>query len=602
MMGALPRAQRCCTTGLQVTRVSRLPRAKRQAWNVCSTLTTERPPTTDTSEEKPAAPTKELPVYHSGTSKPRVVVLGSGWGAMSFLKSLPRDAAESIDLTLISPRNYFLYTPLLPAVATGTVEERSIVEPVRRVLKKKGKYFEAICNDIDPVERSLVACFPPEAGLDEACFKVPYDMLVLAVGSSNNTFGIKGVEDHCFFFRSITNANELRRRVSECFERAALPQSTSEERKKLLSFVVVGGGPTGVEVAAELHDMVRDDLVKVYPDLIKDVRIRVIELMDHVLSTYDRAISDYTANEFSRGAIELVLNSRVAGVRKGEVDVINTTTNTTEVIPFGACVWSTGVAMHPLIKKLQGKLPGGTQTHFRSIVTDEYLRVIGSEGTIFSIGDAATIAQGKALAKAKDLFWEADKDGNGVLSLGELRDMLRAHSREYSHFAEHARFLDGKYGASRWGGMVASAVSRGKKPVDAVVGELTEDTALEEDQFRDLLEKIDRGLRALPATAQVAKQQGEFLAALLGKGAVRQGSQIPADAKPFKYSHKGSLAYVGSDKAVMDVPTVGPIFGWGAGLMWKGFETYSQISFRNIFLVSLDWIRTKIFGRDISRV
>ena len=175
----------------------------------------------------------------------------------------------------------------------------------------QGKYFEAVCHDINPEERTLVACFPAEAGLDEACFKVPYDMLILgdrwclavpvtvstnqqainqypgtgqsrniimlitcfwvrrvwirpsggcslaesgnssltmqhfthnasmhpehgglwagaAVGSSNNTFGIKGVEDHCFFFRSITNANELRRRVSECFERAALPQCTRE--------------------------------------------------------------------------------------------------------------------------------------------------------------------------------------------------------------------------------------------------------------------------------------------------------------------------------------------------------------------------------------
>jgi NADH:ubiquinone reductase (non-electrogenic) len=76
----------------------------------------------------------------------------------------------------------------------------------------------------------------------------------------------------------------------------------------------------------------------------------------------------------------------------------------------------------------------------------------------------------------------------------------------------------------------------------------------------------------------------------------------PLPLQGFKYNHKGSLAYVGSDKAVMDVPNVGPVFGWGAGLLWKGFETYSQISFRNQCLVATDWLRTKIFGRDISRV
>ena len=109
-----------------------------------------------------------LPVYSSvdgsgsggdptpSTRRPRVVVLGSGWGAMSFVKALSESQAREIDLTVISPRNYFLYTPLLPAVATGTVEERSIVEPVRKVLGSKGAYFEAVCHSIDPEAKKLV--------------------------------------------------------------------------------------------------------------------------------------------------------------------------------------------------------------------------------------------------------------------------------------------------------------------------------------------------------------------------------------------------------------------------------------------------------------
>ena len=99
--------------------------------------------------------------------------------------------------------------------------------------------------------------------LDQACFKVPYDVLILAVGCVNNTFGVQGVAEHAFFFKSIEDAARLRRHVSECFERAALPQTPPEEKEKLLSFVVCGGGPTGVEVAAELHDMIEDDLAKV---------------------------------------------------------------------------------------------------------------------------------------------------------------------------------------------------------------------------------------------------------------------------------------------------------------------------------------------------
>jgi NADH:ubiquinone reductase (non-electrogenic) len=104
---------------------------------------------------------------------------------------------------------------------------------------------------------------------------------------------------------------------------------------------------------------------------------------------------------------------------------------------------------------------------------------------------------------------------------------------------------------------------------------------------------------------QVAKQQGEYLASLLQKGTLTGAPQttvIPDTFQPFKYFHKGSLAYVGSDRAVMDVPKVGPIFGQGAGLLWKSYETFAQISLRNQVLVFNDWVRTKIFGRDISRV
>ncbi|KAK9914887.1 hypothetical protein WJX75_001929 [Coccomyxa subellipsoidea] len=564
-------------------------------------LSTEEPQLVKESNNGATKP-DGMPVYYGRggkySGKPRVVVLGSGWGAMSFIKSLSRRDSENLEVTIVSPRNYFLYTPLLPACATGTVEERSIIEPVRKVLGTKGTFFEAVCQEIDPVQKTIKACIPSDP--EDSCFKVPYDILVLAVGSVNNTFGIKGVAEHTYFFKSIDDANNLRRKVSECFERASLPAVSQEERERLLSFVIVGGGPTGVEVAAELHDMVLDDLKRIYPTLVPLVRIRVIELQDHVLSTYDREISAYTASEFSREGIDLVLNSRVASVAANKVAVVNSQTNETSEIPFGACVWATGVAMHPLIKQLQERLPEGSQTHFRSIVTDQYLRVLGSEGSIYAIGDAATIQQEKALSHSEELFDQADVSKDGKLQLSEVRDILRRSSEEYSHFAEHARFLDGKYGGlRRWNSMVGKLV---KKRTDGTpVSQLGEDTELDKDAFREIIGKIDQGLRALPATAQVAKQQGEYVAKLLSKGKGKPGQPITG-FKGFRYGHKGSLAYVGRDKAVMDVPQVGPIFGYTAGVMWKGFETYSQISLRNILLVSSDWVRTKLFGRDISRV
>ena len=234
--------------------------------------------------------------------------------------------------------------------------------------------------------------------------------------------------------------------------------------------------------------------------------------------------------------------------------------------------------------------------------------------------------------------------------------------------------MDSKYGFARWGGMASKVLeaARGRRDSEAAAKEaataassggaaattgssvsaavasgqqsaldtLDEDTALTKEEFQELMASIDRGLRALPATAQVAKSQGEYLAKLVSSGALWQrekemmamkknesastsasasesesdnngeastssssSTPLPAPAHPpYKYRPKGSLAYAARDRAVMDIPVIGPIFGLSAGLAWKGYETISQISPRNVVLVSVDWLRTKVFGRDISRV
>ena len=101
----------------------------------------------------------------------------------------------------------------------------------------------------------------------------------------------------------------------------------------------------------------------------------------------------------------------------------------------------------------------------------------------------------------------------------------------------------------------------------------------------------------------MARQQGEWLAqSVFKQDAIAQGQPLPDSVHSFDYKHKGALAYVGQDRAVLDTPQVGPLYGLGAGFVWKGFETYSQFSLRNKALVSIDWLRTKVFGRDISRV
>ena len=115
-----------------------------------------------------------------------------------------------------------------------------------------------------------------------------------------------------------------------------------------------------------------------------------------------------------------------------------------------------------------------------------------------------------------------------------------------------------------------------------------------------MLTEVDNGLRALPATAQVAKQEGEHLAAFFN-AADGDAAALASDDSQFNYVHKGSLAYIGKDAAVADIPGFTIVKGVAGGLIWKSFETISQVSVRNIFLVAADMVRTKLFGRDISR-
>ena len=149
----------------------------------------------------------------------RVVVLGSGWGAAAMLSQLKN---ADVDVTVISPRNYFLFTPMLAGAALGTLEPRSIIEPIREA-NPKSTYFEAEATSIDFVRRTVacesVVCEGMD-GCEIRTFDVPYDLLLVAVGASTNTFGVKGVKEHCLFMKQLSDALRYRDQLSYAFEQA----------------------------------------------------------------------------------------------------------------------------------------------------------------------------------------------------------------------------------------------------------------------------------------------------------------------------------------------------------------------------------------------
>ena len=132
----------------------------------------------------------------------------------------------------------------------------------------------------------------------------------MAVGATSNTFNTPGVEENCLFLKQVEDAQRIRNVVIDLVETASIPGQTDDEIKRLLHFVVVGGGPTGVEFAAEVRDFMREDVAKIYPRIKDHVTVTLVQSQDHVLNTYDQQISSYTEERFKMDGIKAVINTR----------------------------------------------------------------------------------------------------------------------------------------------------------------------------------------------------------------------------------------------------------------------------------------------------
>ena len=409
-------------------------------------------------------------------TRQRLVVLGSGFAAFSLLRKIDY---RRYDVTVVSPRNHFLFSPLLPSTTVGTIEFRSIIEPIRTLIDKGNiAFYQGICTHIDPQTQTITG-----AGVfDHEPFLLNYHRLVIAVGAINKTFGIPGVTEHAMFLKELADARAIRQRIIECFERASMPLTNEDERRRLLHFVVVGGGPTGVEFAAELHDFLVQDLRHWFPEQSQEVRITLLEASNTLLNTFDAKLSAYTVKRFRRDRIDVRTGALVTRVEDKRILLSDGSS-----IDYGLVVWSTGIGATPLIQQLPF-----AKDRAQRLTTDNFFS-IDDKRTVFAIGDCAT--------RAGD---------------------------------------------------------------------------------------------ALPATAQVAMQEGVYLARVLND--LARGREPRA----FKYKHMGMLAYVGDNRALADLPKFKGR-GFTTWLFWRSAYLTKLVSFKNKTLVLFDWFKTLCFGRDISR-
>jgi NADH dehydrogenase FAD-containing subunit len=436
----------------------------------------------------------------------------------------------------------------------GTVEYRSICEPIREI-NRYATFLEATAQSID-VDSQVVSC---ESVICEgnSCqiesFDVPYDRLVVTVGAQTNTFGIPGVKERCNFLKTVKDARRIKDAMVNCFERANLPGSSDQQKIQDLTFCVIGAGPTGIEFAAELRDFVEEDGPKYYPNLLKFVRIKVIEASPTILAPFDKSLQQEAIRQMQRKVniqipevrdllperfklVELLLESSVKEVTEDTIDLMDGRS-----IPYGMAVWAAGNGPIPLtldlIKTLGAEQARQQDVARGRLAIDPWMRAIGGKGRILSFGDCSCITA-----------------------------------------------------------------------------------------------------RQLPATAQVASQQGEYLAKLLNKGynlspekstqnvllppptktsgvTKESASDFVASfalgefsyAKTFQFLNLGILAYTGGGSALAQVtpaPNAPPVKGSGklGNAVWRSVYLSKQVSWRNRLLVLNDWTNRQIFGRDITRI
>uniref|UniRef100_A0A7S0XN65 FAD/NAD(P)-binding domain-containing protein n=1 Tax=Elphidium margaritaceum TaxID=933848 RepID=A0A7S0XN65_9EUKA len=282
---------------------------------------------------------------------------------------------------MVSPRNHFLFTPLLASTTTGTLEFRCITEPIRHL--DRIAYHQSRCMDIDAAQNEIVLRDSFETS---NIYRMPYDYLVYSVGSQANDFGISGVRQNALFLKQVRDAMQIRNKIQELFERASKPTSSRDDRDRLLSVVVVGGGPTSIEYTAELYDWLMEDGAKMFPELIDHVTITLLEASDNILSMFGADLAEYTINRFRKRKIRVLTNSRVVRVEKEFVELQDG-----YQIPYGAVVWATGLMPNTLTNNLGEWQKSKTG---RICVTDHLTLHSPSYDNIFCIGDCAETISG----------------------------------------------------------------------------------------------------------------------------------------------------------------------------------------------------------------
>ena len=374
---------------------------------------------------------KQTPQTHTfpnGSPKKTIVILGTGWGSIALLKSLDTSLYNVI---VVSPRDYYLFTPLLTSTPVGKVSDSSIVESVRSIARRtpgEVTYYEAEALEVNPRDKTVRARYTTNGndGGDGAEFGIKYDYLVVGVGTEPSTFNVPGVSENASFLKEMWDAQSVRDKIRSAISRAAQLPKGDPERQRLLKFVTVGGGPTGTEFVAELRDYIDQDLAMKHPEIANEIQMTLVESKPHILSMFGPKQVEYAERQLRDTNIDLQLGTRVNSVTPTE---LTANCDGEELrIPYGVLVWTAGTQQRELTRQLKADLEknrdetvdGEHTSRTRGLRVNERLQLIGAEDSIYAIGDCAyreglpqlgNVArqEGEYLAKTFRLLHEAEQ-------------------------------------------------------------------------------------------------------------------------------------------------------------------------------------------------
>lgn len=310
-------------------------------------------------------------------SKPRVVIIGAGFGGLSAAKALKN---TDVDVVVIDKNNHHLFQPLLYQVATAALSPGDIAQPIRTELRGY-KNIQVILDEVISIdkEKSIIKLTQDE---------LEFDYLIVAPGNRHSYFGNDDWEEFAPGLKDLNDAIFMREKILKSFEKAERNYKNKKEYNKNTSFLIVGGGPTGVELAGAIAEIASKTILKDFPLIkAKDISIKLIDGADRLLTPYDESLSEYTKQTLEKMGVEVVLNTMVKSVSKDLVVTNNGEYECSNII------WAAGNKASPLLETLDTSLDRAG----RALVNTD-MSIAGYEN-IFVIGDASFIVDtnGKAV-------------------------------------------------------------------------------------------------------------------------------------------------------------------------------------------------------------